>query len=739
MSSTIRLLGPFEVEVERERVAIGSAQQRTLLLLLALAAPGPVAIDSMIDALWPDQPVRDPAATVMKLIYRLRRCLPAGTITKDGLAYRLSGCDVDLRELETTSRLAREALMSTGPSAAEPLYHLAAAQVRGPLAIELFDVTTLRAEIERINELVARTLEDHARVLVRLDRIEEALQQIHAAHDAQPTRPGPVELGMNLYMELGRTLEAKAIYERYLKALDELGVAPSRPLARAYARLSDGREEEARDSIESIRSRIEAAEKRGDWLAVSTLAGQALELGKTADVLDRETRFRLTLARLRSLRTRGADDEAQSHRVETLEAGRAVGPAAFALSVITTSSPDLGGVPSEVSKALVEEGLAVNAGPSIGRAGLLAMRCLTGSFLTLPAMKRNDAETALKLIDQLAPVDPIERSLVAYADLIGSLTLYWGTPKCSKLLSAWERYRDLHGNVAALVLPTLRIGPLLQLGHRGAVEAMTEELRTRSNAPGGQSVKALVALLDGMVSNLDGRWADAEAAESKQGELAGLPHADSLRGVGNYSRIERGATHSDMAPDLQILAMIEPEHPYTISYRALAGALLLADGRPDEAKRQIDPLVRNEAVPFAENGERMTAYRWLADIAEQQCDRKIAELLLPLVRCHTGQFLTGGDPSLIWGAADRTIGQLLRVLDCFDEAEHHFRLAVETEEGVRSGPLAARTRYHWARMYQHRGASHDRDRQRALAEKAASAAQRLQMRTLFVAAEKLTD
>ena len=104
---------------------------------------------------------------------------------------------------------------------------------------------------------------------------------------------------------------------------------------------------------------------------------------------------------------------------------------------------------------------------------------------------------------------------------------------------------------------------------------------------------------------------------------------------------------------------------------------------------------------------------------------------------NSGQFLTGGDPSLIWAGADRTIGQYLTVLERFDEAEHHFRLAVEAEESVRSAPLAARTRYHWARMYRERGASHDFDRQRVLAEKAAIASEALQMRTLLASAEQL--
>ena len=113
--------------------------------------------------------------------------------------------------------------------------------------------------------------------------------------------------------------------------------------------------------------------------------------------------------------------------------------------MIATSSPDFGGVPSEVSKALVEEGLVLNATDSLGRAGLLAMRCLTGSFLTLPPAKRCDAEMALELTKQFEPTSPIQGALAVCADLIGSHTLYWGTPDVSKLLTAWERSSDHHG------------------------------------------------------------------------------------------------------------------------------------------------------------------------------------------------------------------------------------------------------------------------------------------------------
>jgi len=147
-----------------------------------------------------------------------------------------------------------------------------------------------------------------------------------------------------------------------------------------------------------------------------------------------------------------------------------------------------------------------------------------------------------------------------------------------------------------------------------------------------------------------------------------------------------------------------------------------------EQARAAEPLVDDTVLPIDANGERMTAYRWLPEVIDALDDHHLAAWLLPKVRAHRGQLLVGAEPSLVWGAADRAIGQLLMVLGSFEEAEEYFRQAVTLEETVRSRPLAARSRLAWASMYSRWGRRADHERKRSLALRVAAEADALGMR-----------
>src|SRR5207253_7148388 len=51
-----RILGPLEISTEEGTVAVATGRERTLLLLLLLHRQHPVSVDSIVEALWPDEP-----------------------------------------------------------------------------------------------------------------------------------------------------------------------------------------------------------------------------------------------------------------------------------------------------------------------------------------------------------------------------------------------------------------------------------------------------------------------------------------------------------------------------------------------------------------------------------------------------------------------------------------------------------------------------------------------------------
>ena len=56
-------------------IDVAGARLRALLIRLAIAAPAPVPMSALVDALWGDDPPAEPANALQSLVSRLRRAL----------------------------------------------------------------------------------------------------------------------------------------------------------------------------------------------------------------------------------------------------------------------------------------------------------------------------------------------------------------------------------------------------------------------------------------------------------------------------------------------------------------------------------------------------------------------------------------------------------------------------------------------------------------------------------------
>src|SRR5688572_4813661 len=70
-----RVLGPLEVEVGTERITIPGERPRALLVALLLQPHGVLPSARLVDLLWPDQPLEDPANALHQVVRRLRSSL----------------------------------------------------------------------------------------------------------------------------------------------------------------------------------------------------------------------------------------------------------------------------------------------------------------------------------------------------------------------------------------------------------------------------------------------------------------------------------------------------------------------------------------------------------------------------------------------------------------------------------------------------------------------------------------
>src|SRR5580704_641330 len=98
----VRLFGEFEAVADGVPVPVRGAKQRALLAMLALQRGKPVSADRLIDVVWGEDPVANPANALQAQIGQLRRTLGASCIitSEAGYALAISPGDLDAAQFE---------------------------------------------------------------------------------------------------------------------------------------------------------------------------------------------------------------------------------------------------------------------------------------------------------------------------------------------------------------------------------------------------------------------------------------------------------------------------------------------------------------------------------------------------------------------------------------------------------------------------------------------------------------
>src|SRR5688572_19437538 len=87
----IDVLGPLRLRVDGTPVDVPGPRRRAVLALLAVSAPDVVRADTLVDAIWGDEPPDSARNSMQSQISRLRRHLGplADRLTRDGPGYRI--------------------------------------------------------------------------------------------------------------------------------------------------------------------------------------------------------------------------------------------------------------------------------------------------------------------------------------------------------------------------------------------------------------------------------------------------------------------------------------------------------------------------------------------------------------------------------------------------------------------------------------------------------------------------
>ncbi|WP_250031043.1 BTAD domain-containing putative transcriptional regulator [Paractinoplanes maris] len=233
----IGLLGPFEVRTDDGGLAdVPGARLRALLSALALEAGRVVTKDTLVDWIWGSRPPADATNSLHRLVSRLRKVLPEGSVEGHPAGYRLAvdPASVDAVRFERllTGKAPREALA---------LWRGGALQDVGLTGSEAFD-----AAVTRLEELRLSAFEDRFAAGAGAGQIAE-LTALVAAH---PLRERLVGALMRALAAAGRGNEALQVFRRTRESLaDELGADPSAELSALNVALLRGEHREVRTNL----------------------------------------------------------------------------------------------------------------------------------------------------------------------------------------------------------------------------------------------------------------------------------------------------------------------------------------------------------------------------------------------------------------------------------------------------------------------------------------------------------
>jgi predicted ATPase/DNA-binding SARP family transcriptional activator len=226
-----RVLGPVELvgaDGDPERVASPN-QQRILAVLLSRAGEV-VTVDTMVDALWGDDPPKSAVASLRTYVSRLRTSLGDDLATRGaGYALVVDAAVIDAGRFEQLVRAAADA----EPAPALALLDEALGLWRGPAFGDQADVECIAPEARRLEELRRTGAEARVEALLATGRVGEGVAAAEALVTSEPLRERAWAALIRSLAAQGRTADALRAFQRAADALAEAGLEPSPVLREA--------------------------------------------------------------------------------------------------------------------------------------------------------------------------------------------------------------------------------------------------------------------------------------------------------------------------------------------------------------------------------------------------------------------------------------------------------------------------------------------------------------------------
>ena len=243
-----RLLGPLEVAEDGRTVSLGGSRASALFALLLLHRNEVLAIDRIVEELWPDRPPKTGGQVVRVYVSHLRKALEPNRLRSDqhqvlltrrnGYVLRVDNGQLDVDLFETLREDGRRLLADGESAEAAARLEKGLSLWRGPPLQDFAYESFAQPEIARLEELQVATLEDLFEARLAAGRDSDLVADLEQLVEAHPLRERlRAQLMLALYRG-GRPADSLETYQRGRRYLaEELGLEPGESLRQLEARI----------------------------------------------------------------------------------------------------------------------------------------------------------------------------------------------------------------------------------------------------------------------------------------------------------------------------------------------------------------------------------------------------------------------------------------------------------------------------------------------------------------------
>ncbi|MGA8249347.1 MAG: BTAD domain-containing putative transcriptional regulator [Mycobacterium sp.] len=240
------VLGPLLVTAHGIRMPLGAAKQRAVLAMLVINRNRPVSVDSLIDAVWGDDPVPAARTSIQSHISTLRRLLhgagadPYKVLASAPPGYQISVADTDCDVGRFTAEKAagvRAAAAGRYEDASNHL-HAALGEWRGPVLDDLRDFPFVDAYAAMLLEERVAAHTARAEAEIACGRAGAVIAELEALTAEHPYREPLWAQLITAYYVTERQSDALGAYRRLKTTLaDGLGIDPGPTVSALHERI----------------------------------------------------------------------------------------------------------------------------------------------------------------------------------------------------------------------------------------------------------------------------------------------------------------------------------------------------------------------------------------------------------------------------------------------------------------------------------------------------------------------